>query len=67
MIDKQFMIVFWKWVNCRIWESYSNVVNGNLYENSQQDSTVKYESYKQIQLQQTLIHPTASGRKFSKD
>jgi hypothetical protein len=44
------------------------VVNGNLYESSQLDSTVKYELYKEIQLQQTLtniIHATASGRKLT--
>ena len=60
MIDKQFMIGFWKCVIGRIWQSYSVVVNGNLYESSQLVSTVKYALYKEIQLQQTLpniIHP----------
>jgi hypothetical protein len=56
MIDKQFMIVFWKCVSGRIWQSYSSVVNGNLYESSQLDSTVKYALYKEIQLQQTLTN-----------
>lgn len=70
MVDKQIMIVFWKCVIGRIWQSYSNVVNGNLYESSQLDSTVKYALYKEIQLQQTLtniIHLRYSKRTQTED
>jgi hypothetical protein len=65
MIDKRFMIFLCKCISGRIWQSYSNVVKGNLYESSQLDSTVKYALYKEIQLQQistNIIHPRYTKR-----
>jgi len=70
MVDKQFMVVFWKCVSGRIWQSYFNVINGNLYVSSQLDSNVKYALYKEIQLQQTLtniIHLIYSKRTQTED